>query len=281
MRIGAGGHGQGVGLHQFIAVGAVHLLLHQPQQQGGQQCHAEIADHFDDGGGEVHQVDADDVAVGGKELHKADDEHDGGVLDVDDEVVADLGNDVANGLGQNDAGHGLHMGHADGLGSLGLAGINGDDAAADGFGHVGAGVDGDNKQGAQPDAAVAGKGSAAGEIGNAIVEEHGLKHHGGAAEHLHIDAHQHADELQKETLDDIVLLGIGNGVQNAAQQADETADQRGGDGQHQRVADAGQVFREIGDPQFRDVAAQRNQTIHRGLLSLKLASSGPEDARAG
>ena len=39
--------------------------------------------------------------MGGKELHKADDEHDGGVLDVDDEVVADLRNDVANGLGQN------------------------------------------------------------------------------------------------------------------------------------------------------------------------------------
>ena len=36
-------------------------------------------------------------------------EHHRGVLDVDDEVVADLGHDVPQGLGKNDAGHGLDM----------------------------------------------------------------------------------------------------------------------------------------------------------------------------
>ena len=34
------------------------------------------------------------------------------------------------------------VGHADGLGTLGLAGVHGDDAAADGLGHISAGVDG-------------------------------------------------------------------------------------------------------------------------------------------
>ena len=38
-------------------------LFHQPQDQGGDQCHGQVADHFNGGGGEVHIVDTHDVAV--------------------------------------------------------------------------------------------------------------------------------------------------------------------------------------------------------------------------
>ena len=48
--------------------------------------------------------------------------------------------------GRNHMEHGLPVGHADGHGALGLAGIDGDDAAADRLGHVGAGVDGDDEE---------------------------------------------------------------------------------------------------------------------------------------
>ena len=40
--------------------------------------------------------------------------------------------------------------HADGLGALGLAGVDGDNAAADGLGHIGAGIDGDHQNGRHP-----------------------------------------------------------------------------------------------------------------------------------
>ena len=63
-------------------------------------------------------------------------------FNIDNEVVADLRDDVAQRLRHDDAHHRLHMCHADGLRALGLAGVDGDNAAPDGLGHVGAGVDG-------------------------------------------------------------------------------------------------------------------------------------------
>ena len=87
-------------------------------------------------GGEEHIVDPHDVPVLGEELDEADNEHHRGVLDVDDEVVADLGHDVPQGLGKNDAGHGLDMVHTDGLGSLGLSRVDGDDPSPYTFGHI-------------------------------------------------------------------------------------------------------------------------------------------------
>src|SRR5699024_9447285 len=127
--VGPGGHGQGIHLHQLVVVRAVHALLNEAQQGGGNEGHGQVADHLDGGGGEVHVVHAHDVAVEGEELGEADDEHHGRILDVDDEVVADLGDDVADGLGQNHRGHGLEVVHADGPGALSLAGVNGDDTA--------------------------------------------------------------------------------------------------------------------------------------------------------
>ena len=142
MVVGAGGGDELVLVHQLIIAAAVHAPLQEAQDQGGDQRHGQIGDHFDGGGGEVEVSRTHGRAVYGEQLAIGDDEHDGGILDVDDQVVADLGQQHAEGLGDDDIEHGLHMVHADGLGALGLAGVDGEEAAADGFGHVSAGVDG-------------------------------------------------------------------------------------------------------------------------------------------
>ena len=248
--VGAGGHDQLVRLGQLVAVAAVQPPLQQPQQEGGDEGHGQVTDHLDGGGLEVHIVVAHDVPVDGEKFREADDEHHRGVLDVDDEVVADLGDDVPEGLGQDDAGHGLHVGHADGLGPLGLARVDGQDAAPDGLRHVGPCVDGHDDQRGGPHAHIAPKlQGLIGEIGQAVEDEHRLKHHGRAPEHLHIDADDHPDELEEKALHSVVLLGVGDGVEHAAGKADDTADQGSRHRQDQGVAHSHQVLHPEGVPQ--------------------------------
>jgi len=89
--------------------------------------------------------------VNRKEIGEADDEHDGSILDVDDVVVADLRDDVSESLRKDDTGHRLPVGHADRHGAFGLSGIDGNNSAADGFRHVGSGVDRDHEDGHRPE----------------------------------------------------------------------------------------------------------------------------------
>ena len=194
MRIRPGCHGQRILLHEFVAVGAVHQFFDQPQNAGGNQRHSKIARHFDHSGREIFIVDADDIAVRGKELRKADDEHNGGVLHVDDIVIADLGQNIADGLRQNDARHGLEMRHADGLRALSLAGVDGNDTAADGLGHIRAGVDRDDQDGRGPDIIETQR--VVGEIRQRVENEHGLQHHRRTAENLDVDADDDAEKFQ-------------------------------------------------------------------------------------
>ncbi|MPM97278.1 hypothetical protein SDC9_144451 [bioreactor metagenome] len=220
--VGSGGHGQGVGLHQFVAVGPVHPPLHPPQQEGGRKGHGEIARHFNGGGGKIGKGGPGNRLVGGKKVGKADNEHHGGVLDVDNQVVADLGHDVPQGLGQNDAQHGLEVGHADGLGPLRLAGVDGENAASDGLGHIRTGIDGYHQNRHGPDAFKAD--GVVGEIGQAVVNEHRLQNHGRASENLDINAQQHPHKPQPQPLDGMVGFGAGDGLQNTAAKPDDAAD---------------------------------------------------------
>ena len=131
------------------------------------------------------------------------------------------------------------MGHADGLGTLGLAGVDGDDAAADRLGHVSAGVDGNNHQSRHPHI-----GKLQGivrEVRQAIVDEHRLQHHGGTAEHLYIHPDDDAHQLQQNALGQGVIFRAGNGVEDAAGKADDAADGRGSQRQNQGVLNAGQI----------------------------------------
>ena len=131
------------------------------------------------------------------------------------------------------------MGHADGLGALGLARVDGDDAAPDGLGHVGAGVDGNDQDGSRPDAVEAH--GVVGKIGQAIKDEYRLQHHGGAPEYLDIDTNQNPDQLQNEPLQGGIAFGIGNGVENAADKPNDTANGRGYQSQDQGILYAVQV----------------------------------------
>ena len=260
MVVGAGCHGQRVHLDQLIATVAVQLLFHPAQQEGGNQSHGQIAHHLHGGGGEIEIAGAHGGPVSGEEIREADNEHDGGVLHVDDEIVSNLGHDVPQGLGQDDAGHGLDVGHADGLGALSLAGVNGDNAAADGLRHVGAGVDGDHQDGGGPD--VGELHGIVREIGQAVVHEHRLQHHGSAAEHLHIDPDDDADQPQEEALSRGIVLGAGNGVQNTADKTDQAADDGGHQRQDQGVPHAGDIGGAVFAPQFADVGRQLDEFIH-------------------
>ena len=265
MAVCAGGHGQRICLCQFIIAVAVHPLFDPVQDEGSDQCHRQVANHLDGGGGKIEVGGTHRTPMGGKELREGDDEHDGGVLDVDDQVIADLRHDVAQGLRQDDAGHGLHMRHADGFGALGLAGVDGDNAAPDGLGHVGAGVDGHHQNGGHPDAVK--PHGVVRKIGQAVIEEHRLQHHGGTPEDLHVDPDHCPDQRQKEPLDGRVVLAVGNGVQNAADESDQAADGGGHQCQNQGIADAGQIVgHAVVRPELGNVGCQLEQFLHGGRL---------------
>ena len=143
------------------------------------------------------------------------------VLDVDDEVVADLRDDVAQRLRHDDVQHRLPVVHADGLRALGLARVDGDNAAADRFGH--AHLDAEHLQ-------------------KAVVDEHGLHDHGCAAEQLHIAAQEDVQDLQQHALPHgVTLLVNGDGLQSAHRKADQAAEKRADQRQQQGCARAAQV----------------------------------------
>ena len=77
-----------------------------------------------------------------EQVYNADNRQHRRILNVDNQVIADLRHNIADGLGQDDIFHGLHMGHTDGLGALHLTGIHRNDAAPDGFRHIGSRVNG-------------------------------------------------------------------------------------------------------------------------------------------
>ena len=152
------------------------------------------------------------------------------------------------------------MGHADRHGAFRLSRIHGDDAAAHALGHIGPGVYGDHQDRGQPYGRESDR--VVGEIGESVVEEYGLQHHGCAAEHLHVDANDHADEPQNEALERVVALRIGDRVEHAADKADQTPDQGADKGQKQRVAHTGDIRSAVSSPQLGDIRSELSQFVH-------------------
>ena len=113
-----------------------------------------------------------------------------------------MGHNVPKRLWQYHGVHGLNVCHAYSLGSLSLSRIYGEYAAAHGFRHIRARVDGNYEQRRLHRAEVYIK-----ELGKAVIYKHGLYHHGGAAEYLHIGVQQEADELHKYILYGMRLVG--------------------------------------------------------------------------
>ena len=78
--------------------------------------------------------------------------------------------------------------HADGFCALYLTGINGNNAAPDGFCHVSAGVDGNDQNRCQPDTFISGKGDpAVCKVRQTVENEHSLQHHWRATENLYVN----------------------------------------------------------------------------------------------
>ena len=184
-----------------------------------------------------------------EKVGEPDDEHHRGILHVDDIVVADLGHDVPQRLGQNHIQHRLPVVHADGLGALKLAHVDAHDAAAHGFRHVGARVDGNNDDAHRPDIL---EGHAE-EIRQPVIDEHRLQNHGRSPENLHIHPDNHPDQLQQESLEKMVIRPVGNRLQYPAEKPDHAADQRRRHRQDQRIRDPGQIHRAVFLPEPADI----------------------------
>ena len=121
----AGRVGHRVEVNQRVVVGAVDFAFHQAQQARADKRHDEV-DHADDGERfEELVVDARRAVGFIIKLRHTDDVQHGGILDVDDQVVADLRQDDAEGLRQDDAFHRLPVRHAERLRGLGLPGVDG------------------------------------------------------------------------------------------------------------------------------------------------------------
>ena len=220
-------HGQGEVLR------SVHLLLDDPEDPGADEGQDEVEYHGDGICLKEGVVCACRTSGGVGQLRYADDGQDAGILDVDDQVVADLGHDVPEGLGQDHAGHGLEMVHADGHGSLCLARIDGQDTASYGLRHVGAGVDGDDEEGCRQHTQVDAE-----YIGQSVVDEGCLDHHGGAAEDLHIGVQDELDDHEDVVLCRVLRLIRGDRLDDTHRKADHTSDKGGNQRDQHGIADA-------------------------------------------
>ena len=214
--------GQRVSRVQVVVLRAVERFLPQAQQVAGEQRHRQVDDHDDGSALKIGVQRADHALVDKEQIGDRDNAQNRRVLDVDDEVVADLRDDVAQRLRQDDVQHRLPVVHADGLRALGLARVDGDNAAADRFGHVRAGVDGHDEEAGLPHAHLDAE-----HLQKAVVDEHGLHDHGCAAEQLHIAAQEDVQDIQQHALPHgVTLLVNGDGLQSAHRKADQAAEKR-------------------------------------------------------
>ena len=120
------------------------------------------------------------------QLLAADDGDEGGVLQQNDELVAQGGKNGLEGLGDDDKAHGIDVAETQAAACLRLTGIQGHEAAPDDLGHVGAGVD---AQGQGADHGVAAAGAE-----NDEAHNQQLHHHGSAPDDGDIDL---GDEIQR------------------------------------------------------------------------------------
>ena len=112
----------GASAPSFLPKGLEQAARHERQDQVDHECHAVdlhlAVVHAGDGGGSVHEV------------KHADDREHRRILDVDDELVGERRNRVFNALGEHDLAHSLPLRKTQRARRLGLAGIDGLDAAA-------------------------------------------------------------------------------------------------------------------------------------------------------
>ena len=166
-------------------------------------------------------------ALGGiQQLLAADDGDEGGVLQQDDELVAQGGEDGLHRLGHNDKAHGGAVAQAQGPAGLHLPLVHRHQAAPDDLRHIGPGVD------AQGQGADHGEVPAAGEDDKAHDEQ--LDHHRGAPDDGDVDLTDQVQHRQDGVAVAGALLVVGGAEdghrdpQGDAQNQGQGGDQEGG-----------------------------------------------------
>ena len=151
-----------------------------------------------------------------------------------------------------DVQHGLQVVHADGPRAFKLARINAHNAAAHGFRHIGAGVDGNDDDTHRPD----------------VLERHAEEVRHGSAENFHIDPDDDPDNLQQDPLNNIVLWTAGNRLEDSADEPDDTADQRCDHSQDQRVKNPRQIHGMVFRPKTCNIGKQlcKHMILHKPHL---------------
>ena len=137
--------------------------------------------------------------------------------------------------------HRLPVVHADSHGTLGLAWVDRDDAAADRLGHVSTGVDGYDEETGRPHAHFNAE-----HLQQAVVDENGLHDHGRAAEQLNIAAQHYPQDAQQHPLPGGVALFIdGDRLQSAHGETDQAAKECADQCQQQGSACAAQIRKAV------------------------------------
>lgn len=157
-----------------------------------------------------------------KELGHGNDVENRSVLDVDNELIADGGQDGLDGLGKDDRKEGLAVAEAQGLARLPLALGNGVDSPSYGLGQVGSRVDGDDEDGGKARIHINIK-----EHLGPIEDQHGLDHHGGPPENLHIEGEEGPDQADQDPVGPGIPARSGQGPEGLDEKADQEAEKGG------------------------------------------------------
>ena len=146
-----------------------------------------------------------------------------------DELVGERRNSVFNTLGEHDFAHSLPLRQAQRARCLGLAGIDGLDAAAQDLHHVGGGVERDGDEAGSegtPDlVGLGGLEAHSAQNGKArVIDEQALDHHGRAAHDGGVDGRKAAADALKEAHQVVVHAIEGLNAQKHKEQRKEKSD---------------------------------------------------------
>ena len=204
--------------------------------------------------------------MSGEEVREPDNEHDGSVFHIDNEIVSDLRHNIPECLRENYIDHGLHMCHSNRLGAFRLAGIHRDNASSYRLCHVGSRVDGHDYNRCSPDGSEFYRVIC--KIGQPIIQEHSLEHHRRAAEYLNVNSDNHTDQRKEKSFHRVVIATIGNCIENSANKPDQAADYRADQCKNQCVFYAAKIGIPVFQPKLCDIRTKLSKFVHRVALPL-------------
>ena len=169
---------------KVIILRAFHLVFQQAEQSGAYKSKDKVHYHSDGKGFEISVISSSYAFCCVEKFYNSNNGKNAGILDIDDQVVANLRHDVAQCLWKDYVHHSLYMRHSDCFCSFCLTFVNRKDSASDGFCHVGSGIDRYYEKCRKPHGHVDIE-----QVSTSVIDKHGLYHHWGAAEKFHVACH--------------------------------------------------------------------------------------------